>query len=277
MVNKKWVNRFTPIYEPAEDMQTLPLTLRIKIIDLYEHTVVEATGEKCSPYEEVRFTTEKGVITGWVQSADLEDYFENYPRDCVVISNQTPNPNDFEQYFMLDGIKQVNACGELCVAFILGISLQEMLENWRLKQPSFWKRVFAGGKARGTSSGELGEMFDIFAQENMELTTALFEPHIKRSRFTIKGIQRLLDAGSIIVSVNIDGVTGLLRGGGVLHWVVLTDVMPERNGLGLVQLYNPAMNRIEVYSWQEFINSAHQPYGIFAPDPPPPTPPTDLT
>ena len=70
-----------------------------------------------------------------------------------------------------------------------------------------------------------------------------------------------------VASVNIDGSTGLLRGSGVLHWVVLTKISPERNGLGLVELYNPAMNRIECYSWQEFINSAHQPYGVYVPDP----------
>ena len=58
----------------------------------------------------------------------------------------------------------------------------------------------------------------------MQLTTALYEPHIKRNRYTIKGMQRLLETGSVIASVNIDGSTGLLRGSGVLHWVVVTKV-----------------------------------------------------
>jgi hypothetical protein len=111
-------------------------------------------------------------------------------------------------------------------------------------------------------------MFDIFAQPSMQLTTALFEPHIKRSRYTIKGMQRLLESGSVIASVNIDGNTGWLRGSGVLHWVVVTKVIAERNGLGFVEMYNPAMNRIEYYSWQEFINSARLPYGVYAPAPP---------
>jgi hypothetical protein len=101
------------------------------------------------------------------------------------------------------------------------------------------------------------------------LTTALFEPHIKRSRYTIKGMRKLLESGSVIASVNMDGGSGILRGSGVLHWVVVTKVTPERNGLGWVEVYNPAMNRIEVYSWQEFINSARLPYGVYAPDPTP--------
>jgi len=266
MTKKKWVNRFTPLYKPAANMDEVPLILRIKLMDLFERAIVEATGEKREPYEEVNYISEKGTTTGWIHGADLEDYVENYPRDCVVIFNQTPAPNDFEQYFIFNGFKQVNACGELCVAYILGISLQEMLENWQVKDPSFWKRIFGGGRARGTGSGELAEMFDIFAQESKQLTTALYEPHIKRSRYTIKGMQRLLATGSVIASVNIDGGSGLLRGSGVLHWVAVTKVTAERNGLGFVEVYNPAMNRIEVYSWLEFINSARQPYGVYAPN-----------
>jgi hypothetical protein len=269
MTTKKWVNRFAPLYKPNSNMSTVPLTLTLKNMDLYERTVVLSTGQVKDPYEEVQYATETGITTGWMYQADLEDYIENYPRDCVVIQNQTPSPNDFEQYFIFNGIKQVNACGELCVAYILGIPLQELLENWQVKLPSLWRSIFGGGRARGTGSGELRQMFDIYAQENMELTSALYEPHIKRSRFTIKGMQRLIDKGSMIVSVNIDGATGLLRGSGVLHWVVVTKISPERNGLGLVELYNPAMNRIECYSWPEFINSARQPYGVYVPDPTP--------
>jgi hypothetical protein len=267
MTTKKWVNRFTALLKPNANMDEVPLILRIKIMDLFERTVVEATGEKKEPYEEVRYITESGVITGWIHGGDLEDYVENYPRDCVVIYNQTPTPNDFEQYFIFNGVKQVNGCGELCVAFVLGISLQELLENWQVKLPLFWKSIFSGGKARGTGSGELQQMFQIFAQESKQLTTAIYEPHIKRSRYTIKGMQRLLETGSVIASVSIDGGTGLLRGSGVLHWVAVTKVTAERNGLGFVELYNPAMNRIECYSWQEFLNSAHQPYGVYVPDP----------
>jgi len=266
MASKKWVNRFTPMYLPAANMDEVPLTLRTKLRDLNERTIVEATGQKREPYEEVRYFTATGFITGWVHGADLEDYVENYPRDCVVIPNQTPDPNDFEQYFIFNGVKQVNACGELCVAYILGISLQELLENWRVKAPTLWNNVFSGGRARGTGSGELIQMFEIFAQPSVQLSSALFEPHIKRSRYTIKGMMRLLESGSVIASVNMDGGTGILRGSGVLHWVAVTKITPERNGLGLVEVYNPAMNRIEVYSWQEFINSARLPYGVYAPD-----------
>jgi hypothetical protein len=178
MTTKKWVNRFAPLFKPNSNMDEVPLTLRIKIMDLFERTIVEATGEKKEPYEEVRYITETNVFTGWVHGGDLENYVENYPRDCVVINNQTPAPNDFEQYFIFNGIKQVNGCGELCVAFVLGISLQQLLENWQVKLPVFWKSIFGDGRARGTGSGELQEMFGIYNQSSQQLTTALYEPHI---------------------------------------------------------------------------------------------------
>ena len=270
MTTKKWINRFAPLYKPNSDMDTVPLKLSIKIMDLFERTVVGSTGQRKDPYEEVQYINNSGVmVTGWAYQADLENYIENYPRDCVVIQNQTTNPNDFEQYFIFNGVTQVNACGELCVAYVLGISLQDLLQNWQVKLPSLWRSIFGSGRARGTGSGELRQMFDIYAQENQELSSALYETHIQRSRFTVSSLKRLIERGSAVVSVNIDSATGLLRGSGVLHWVVVTKVSPERNGLGLVELYNPAMNRIECYSWSEFINSAHEPYGVFVPDPTP--------
>jgi hypothetical protein len=43
-------------------------------MDLFERTIVEATGEKKDPYEEVSYTTETNVFTGWVHEGDLENY-----------------------------------------------------------------------------------------------------------------------------------------------------------------------------------------------------------
>ena len=50
---------------------------------------------------------------------------------------------------------------------------------------------------------------------------------------------------------------------GVLHWVVLETVMPEGMG-GLVHLYNPFTNGMEMYSWGELVASMGQPYGVVA-------------
>lgn len=251
----KWINRFAPMYVGAQ--------VGKKLVDLPLGTVVEVTGAVSGEYEEVSHCSEKGVVVGWVNSYDLEDYTRNFQTNSVVIENQTPDMHDFEQYVIHKLQRQVNMCGELCVCHILGISLGTLLKDWELKVPKFYKRVFGTGRARGTGAEELGEMFDIFGKKNQTLTQALYQPHIKRSRYTIKGLNSLLATGGVIVSVKIDATTGLLRGSGVLHWVSLVRILSERNGQGMVQYYNPAMNCVESCSWNEFLNSAGQPYGMY--------------
>jgi hypothetical protein len=191
-------------------------------------------------------------VRGWIQSAYLEGYEETLPKDCVDIADiQTATQLDFEQYVIYNGVKQVNMCGELCVCYLRGMKLSELLEIWTVKQPSLFKRIFGAGRARGTGAAELSEILAVFDVPSKQLTAKTYTP---------KMLMQI--AGNNIVSVNMDAVNGRLRGAGVLHWVVVTEVMPERTGYGFVSVYNPAPNRIERYSWNEFINSARVPYGI---------------
>ena len=249
----KWINRFAPLYVLSGGK-----VIR-KIQDLPQGTVVEATGFESAGYEEVVHCAATENVTGWGNSYDLEDYIHNFPFNSVVIENQTPNLHDFEQYMIYKLQTQVNMCGELCACFILGISLGTILKNWEVKDIPFWKRVFGAGKASGTGPLDLIEMMALFGHTGISLADALFQPHIKRSRYTIKGLNKLLVTGGVIA----DGVTGLLRGSGILHWISLMRVISERNGQGMVQYYNPAMNCVESCSWNEFLLSARKPYGMF--------------
>jgi hypothetical protein len=254
----KWVNRFAPVYvEPKVSR---------KLRDFPTGTVVRATGNVEGLYEEVHYEDLHSSVTGWVHTDDLEDYVRNFAVNVVDIENQTPDPHDFEQYIIYKLQKQVNMCGELCVSYILGISLGTFLAYWELKVPSFFKRVFGNGRARGTGTGELSEMLAMFGQPSESLATALYQPHIKRARYTIKGLNKLLRRGSVIVSVKIGAGHGLLRPSGILHWVALIRITSERNGQGMVTYYNPAMNCVESCSWHEFIASAGNPYGVFNPN-----------
>ncbi len=244
----KWVNRFAPVYSaPAS---------RIKLMDVGMGTILDATGLVQGLYEEVILESLKGPVKGWVHTDDLEDYVRNFPVDVVVIENQTPVLDDFQQYMVRKLIKQVNMCGELCAAYIMKISLGTLLDKWEIKTPSLYNRIFGGGRARGTGAGELTELFTTFERNSESLATALYQPHIKRSRYTIKSLNKLMAAGKLIVSVKIDGHSGLLRGSGILHWIVLINIISERNGQGMVTYYNPAMNCVEVCSWNEFVSSA---------------------
>lgn len=227
----------------------------VKLRDLNPNTVVDATGEvkilNGMTLERVVYFTDVRN-DGWIESAKVEEYRENYKRDCVNISAiQTPSKQDAEQYVLWKSHKQTNMCGEMSVCYLLNISLVHLLERWEVAQPSFWQSVFGMGKARGTGESELVKMFDLFDVKAKTLQT-------NYKRYTPYILEGLIGA---IVGVKISGSTGRLTSSGIGHWVVVTDVLSERVGYGLVEVYNPFPNRVEVYSYAEFLASAKAPLG----------------
>jgi hypothetical protein len=56
-----------------------------------------------------------------------------------------------------------------------------------------------------------------------------------------------------------------MRGSGALHWVVVDRIVADGVNRGFMELYNPAPNRVQLYSWDEFIKSAGSPYGLWVP------------
>lgn len=128
---------------------------------------------------------------------------------------------------------------------------------WEAKDLPFWKRVFSSPKARGTYPAELVSMFATHGYKAKELSKDL--ELFPLGRYTPYHLSRI---NLPIVSVKIDANTGRLRGQGVGHWVTIVDVLLERTGYGFVTLYNSFPNRLEKYSWSEFILSAGTyPYG----------------
>ncbi|MBN1147151.1 MAG: hypothetical protein JXA78_07840 [Anaerolineales bacterium] len=63
-----------------------------------------------------------------------------------------------------------------------------------------------------------------------------------------------------IVGVGITRSGKLSAEGAIRHWVVLEDILPMGHG-GCVRLYNPFMNRDEVYTYDVFRGSMGQ-FGI---------------
>lgn len=257
---KKWVNGQATLYNDYG----------VKVGVLSQGMVVDKFDDATFnqvPRAMVKYQNAVGsVVYGWVYEGFLEDYIEGYPRDCVQIDSQTPNPMDAEQYLTLFGVQQVNMCGELCAAFLLQVPFADFIAKWQRSSPTVVQRIFnlAGSRrAGGTSDADLRFMLNAmnaYEKASVPLTQALRDPILNRSRYTVAGLQSL--QGRAICSVHIDSVTGRLRGGGVLHWVVITKVNPERAGYGTVELYNPFPNRIEIYSWKEFLTSAGEPYGV---------------
>ena len=254
---KKWVNAYAPLYgETYVKLTTIPQGAVV-----IAHGIVDEF--KGVPREAVSYVTEAREYHGYVYTGYLEPYVESLPARCVTIYSATPNPNDAEQYAMIHGVKQTELCGEICAAYLLNVALEDLLAEWQRESLSVYQRVFnwfSTRKAKGTGPADVQSMLAAFEKPSHLLIDALRDPILKTSRYTVTGLSAL--AGRAIVSVHIDKYTGRLKPGGILHWVVATRVIPERTGYGAVELFNPFPNRIEVYSWPEFIASAWAPYGV---------------
>lgn len=254
-----WANRYAPLYSDVKHKR--------KLCDVLQGTLLKRTGITDGFYEQVIYASSTAVATGWIHMDDIEDYVRNYATNVVPIENQTPQVNDFEQYIIYKSKKQVNMCGELCVANVLNVSLGTILTNWEVKLPVWYKRFFGGDTiAPGTGPDDLVKIFSIFDRRAELLKESLYQSHVGRARYTIKGLNNLLSKGSVIMSIHIDKYTGLIKPSGVLHWIGLKTILAERNGQGFVTFYNPAMNCIESASWNELMQSSGTaPYGVFVP------------
>lgn len=252
---KLWIHQFTPLLVlPGGKLKHFDLNPGALVVPVVGLDVYPGSDQ----YQLVKYVNADGrPFDGWVSKDHISEYFETLPKDCVKIPFQTANPNDFEQYLVYDGVKQVNACGEICVAHILGLGLGEVLENWKLKSPTVWKRVTGKGKWAGTGPDDLINLFGIFGVEAVSLSKVL-------KRYTMSGLQKLLDAGDVITSCNI-GYDGRFKGRDILHWATIDALFPERQW-GRVHVMNPAPNRIEEYSWSEWLASCGQSYGVFIPE-----------
>jgi len=246
---KKWTVRFTP-------MKSSLAAGSAKLLDIPANSIVETTGETVVEWERCVYRTSRKEWIGWIHEAFIEQYIEGLPKDCVDVGDmQTEDTTDPAQYVLWGGYKQVNMCGEMCVAYLLGVPLRSVLEKWKADSLPFYKRVFGSGKARGTGDAELVDIFKTMGWPAKQLSPEL-------EYYFPQALQlAIISNGGIIAGVKIDSATGRLRGQGVGHWVVPVSVHPERSGYGTIEIYNPFPNRIEVYSWAEFVASARRPFG----------------
>lgn len=254
---KCWVNAYAPLYDING----------VKLTTVPERAVVETLSWR-EPFggivrENVVYYSADKSYRGFIYEGYLEPYTQTYPFDCVAISTRTPQENDAKQFAIIHGVKQTELCGEISAAYVLGISLDDVLAEWQREKPSIFQAVFnlfSTRKARGTGPGEILTIFQAFERNGTMLTDALRDPVLKVPRYTATGLSAL--AGRAIVGVKINKLTGRLSTSGILHWVVVTKVIPERTGYGLIEIYNPFPDCVEVYGWEQFIASAGGPSGV---------------
>lgn len=265
--SKKWVVAQAPLRE-------LPNAKSRKLLDLPFGALASLTGRTepgvtsgvLHEWVEVIYLTASQRHVGWVYDGYLEAYTEEFQPHVVSIQSPTINPNDAAQYMVWHGKTQYNLCGELCVCYIAGDEIEAMLSKWEAQAITIYQRVFgSGGMARGTNTAELDSMLSIYGYPtpSTRLDTGLRDPLLGRPVVTPGRMAAMLSNHRAIVGVKISKSTGDLRTSGILHWVVVEDVAPDGINRGWVELYNPFPNRMQRYSWAEFVASMGAPYGIW--------------
>ena len=255
----KWVNNYASLYsDPANLVRLCWLPVGVR---------VDPTGGTRSvngiPYLEVTYFTPAALLTGWVYAGYLEELIFEFKECAVPTTTQTPNPNDAGQDIIFLGNVQYNLCGEFCVAFIAGDSIENMLQKWQPKSPSIFSRIFQGGRSRPTGPDDVSTMLAVYNLTGENIVTLLRDPVKDGVLWTPGRMSALVQDYHVILGVNIDQITGLLRGSGVGHWICVEKVTPDSVGRGWVEFYNPFPNQIQRESWSTVTSSiGGSPFGL---------------
>lgn len=225
-------------------------------------SVVSKTNRTHGEFSEIVYYTHLKEYTGWAYTKYLEELWYEFPAAGVFNWSQTTSPVDAAQYIVWKNNVQYNLCGEGCVAYIFGETIESFLEKWEAKPVGNFSRIFKGGKATTTGIGDLRDMADVYGAETDSLRDLVYDSIYRGILISPNILKSLLDCWSIIIGCKISGVTGELRASGVPHWIVLTKVIPDGINNGMVEVYNPFPDRIQRYSWKEFLASIGTLYGI---------------
>lgn len=210
----------------------------------------------------------KSETVGWVYAGYLEPYIMPFRTNVVKVRNATVNPNDAAQYLVWRGNVQYNLCGFFCAAYCAGWEgdIEEMLDLLVHEKPSLMARVFPKWAGRGTYDADLDVMLNALNFETPlpKIGAALYDRILERVVLTPARMQTVLDGNRVIYSVRLDKRSGRLSRSGILHWVVIEDVVPSEFG-GVVDVYNPFGNKREAYEWEQLVESGGAPYGVVVP------------
>ena len=231
-----------------------------KILDVPANSVLE-TDDVSEKLSKVLFRTRSRDYTGWFYSDYLEPLKFSYPENVVKSETPSSYPYDAGQYIIWKKNIQYNLCGEFCVAYIFGKSIDEFLVNWEAKPASLFSRLFVNGRFLTSGVPDLIDMVKTYNGQHKSIDE-LKDPHGRYVLLSPKRVGSMLEEWRLIIGCKISGVSGELKTTGIPHWVTVINVILDGFG-GWVNVYNPFPNRIETYSWREFISSIGNPYGIF--------------
>ena len=234
-------------------------------------------GSKCELLEIIPDVIYSKIKTVWYKIgyrdeigysyAGFFDVFEEVFPDFVVDLHeiQTADPYDAQQNIIWDGRKKLNMCGEIAVARIARLPLKDVLEDWTQKSPNIVTRIFKGSADRGTGAHTLISLLENLGIDGGQSLSSYFKDELlNRTIFTARRAFDALKENNIILGVKIGRQNGIVGKGGISHWVTLERI--EMCGAqAICVIFNPYMNRFEVYSWDELTRAGANIDGVVVP------------
>jgi hypothetical protein len=283
MLTKKWCvgqPRFykNMIQDPASGAFSVSESDYVRSLPFFSVVYVspemrKVTDKNGTAWSEVIFKNEKNEeLRGWLEEISLEDVIENFIENVVPIPAElvSPDPLDAVQNLILKKVGEsdtvkTNLCGEFCVAFAGGDDIETFLNKWKAHDKLYYPWAIGGNNNQALFWYNLDKMLEVYghASPNPKFREKLTDPGIgfvpTPGRF-----KHQLETHYLIANVRIETPSGKLvskeDGKGVGHWVVLTKVIPYGINRGRVEIYNPYHNRMEEYSYADFIRSVAPTY-----------------
>jgi len=193
--------------------------------------------------------------SGYAYAGFFDAYVNELSENIVDLSGlQTPSPDDAAQYILLEGRKKYNFCGQLSCAFVLGVSLKEIIDTWEYKAPNIVARIFKGNADRGTSASTLIGLLEAFSVQAKTVSKHFRDPVLGRTVFTLQRLAETVGHNHVILGVKIgrDGIIG--HSGNISHWIAV-DKVDVHGEFGIVTIYNPYNNKYEIYSWDYMLEN----------------------
>ena len=253
--------------QPGRGVKLMSLSM-YAIVRKVSESVVDMAGSPARFFEVIYVQSTLETARGWVYAGYLEPYVETFKAGLVGVQNPTPNPNDAAQYLITHGKVQYNLCGFFCVCYCAewDVFVEVFIDYLQTKTKSLIERVFPSWNGRGTSDYDLEVMLGAlgYPVPLERIGAALFDKTISRTMLTAGRMAHILERNRVIYSVRINKRNGRLAKSGVLHWVTLEEVRVDEFG-GIVKLYNPFNNKMEIYAWEQLVESGGVPYGVIVP------------
>lgn len=267
MAIKKWCILYTPYFETpfikSKGEEKIPKGKERG--NFPAGTVIDVTKDKIKKvnkdntitlWSEVEFTDrENKEWIVFVQDVYLEDLIEN-PKYKGKNPDFNPIPENLQstcsidaaQFLDWEGEKKTQLCGPLCVAYIVKEKIDELLIAWK---------IYDGGSYSNTVTKNNGLGY-LSVRSMLKMRGYHNEDFKNTDKLTIDFLSKMLNKYFLIAGVTIDKITGNpdgeLGNGTAKHWVVLDKITSEGDR-GWVDIYNPFPNKLQEYSYHDFIRA----------------------